>query len=406
VTAKASNRDALISAGAIGAVAAVADLVAGAVELPSPITVLSVLVVTALAAAMLTGAVRVGGTRLHELGARLRRGPAEAGEGAERAAPPASADQMGALVGQVVAETDAMTSSIEQLSAEANSIAFNVMMQVGASETARSSMDEMSSNIGRVAVLAEETEQRSQRVSELATEGETRAQSAVADMDRLADSFRAIEERVKPLLLHADEIGAAAELIHRIASQTKLLSLNATIEAVRAGERGSGFAVVAEEVRKLADASSTASLQITTAVSAIQSGTAAVAEGNDSAADAVHTGLDHVTRTFELLGPIRREADDTLSGSREVAAAVSAEASLTSEAVEAMGQVLEMSGQTETVANQALETSSAMSRATDAILTAIAPWLPSHGETAGQAEGDETSADNAAVSATPGSSGF
>ncbi len=288
-------------------------------------------------------------------------------------------DAVTELVARVRAEAEAMTSSIEQLSAEANSIAFNSMMQAGASETARESLSEMSTSITRVSALAEETEARSQRVSELAAEGESQAQAAAAAMEALSTAMAGIEQRVRPLLAHANEIGTSAQLIHRIASQTKLLSLNATIEAVRAGDRGAGFAVVAEEVRKLADASSTASLEITAAVTAIQEGSAAVAEGIDAASVVVHVGVEHVGRTYELLAPIRREADDTLERNREVVGAVGAEADLTGTAVEAMGQVLEVASQTDTVVNQALETSTAMSQSTDAILQAIAPWQPGPG---------------------------
>lgn len=280
------------------------------------------------------------------------------------------------LASKIRAEADAMTSSIEQLSAEANSIAFNSMMQAGASESARDTINEVAASMERVNELAAQTEARSRRVSELAAEGEDLSQSAVREMDRLARAITGIEEQVHPLVTHADAIGVSAKLIRRIASQTKLLSLNATIEAVRAGDRGQGFAVVAEEVRKLADESATASLQITSAIAAIQEGTAGVAEGVEQAADVVNQGLEHVSRTFDLMAPIHREADGTLERNSEVLAAVAAEAQLTSSVVESMGQVLEMAAQTDIVVNQALETSIAMSRATDAILGAIAPWSP------------------------------
>jgi methyl-accepting chemotaxis protein len=120
-------------------------------------------------------------------------------------------------------------------------------------------------------------------------------------------------------------------------------------------------------------------------VSAIQEGTATVAEGIEQAAEVVHTGLDHVTRTFELLAPIRSEADDTFRSNQEIATAVTAEADLASSVVESMEQVLEMSDQTASVVGQALDTSSAMSRATDAILTVV-------GHHASAEDGDTTPA--------------
>lgn len=288
----------------------------------------------------------------------------EAGEG----------PQLQELARQVRAEADAMTGSIEQLSAEANSISFNSMMQAGASESARDSLAEISGTVNRISQLAGETEARSRRVSELAAEGEDLARSAVTEMDRLSAAITRIEEQVGPLVEHAGSIGVAAELIRRIASQTKLLSLNATIEAVRAGDRGAGFAIVAEEVRKLSEESSAAGLRITSAIGAIQEGTSSVAAGISDAAEVVRSGVQHVTRTYEVLAPIRREAEDTLARNTEVVSMVGAEVELASTAVGAVTQVLEVAAQTDLVVNQALATSLAMSEATDRLLDVVAPW--------------------------------
>jgi hypothetical protein len=350
-----------------GAVAAVAAACARVVDLPVVVDAVAVGAVVALAEWVLI------------------RGPApQAGGGA---------GELSRLAAAVHTEADRMTGSIEQLSAEANSISFNSMMQAGASESARDSLSEISTSVARVAELAGETQARSRRVSELAAEGEELARSAVGEMDRLAAAIARIEEQVGPLVEHSGAIGVSAELIRRIASQTKLLSLNATIEAVRAGDRGAGFAVVAEEVRKLSEESSSASLQITSAIAEIQGGTSAVAAGISDAAQVAHAGLEHVSRTFELLSPIRREADGTLERNSEVVAAVGAEVELASTAVEAVSQVLEVAGQTDLVVNQALETSQQMSEATDHILQVIAPWIDRPATDPGSADGPEAPPD-------------
>jgi methyl-accepting chemotaxis protein len=248
------------------------------------------------------------------------------------------------------------------------------MMQAGASESARDSLSEISSTVNRISQLAGETEARSRRVSELAAEGESLARSAVTEMDRLSTAITRIEEQVGPLVEHAGSIGVAAELIRRIASQTKLLSLNATIEAVRAGDRGAGFAIVAEEVRKLSEESSAAGRRITSAIGAIQEGTSSVAAGISDAAEVVRSGVQHVTQTYQVLAPIRSEAEDTLARNTEVVSMVGAEVELASTAVDAVTQVLEVAAQTDLVVNQALATSLAMSEATDRLLGVVAPW--------------------------------
>jgi methyl-accepting chemotaxis protein len=299
---------------------------------------------------------------------------------AVRAAPPPATGAEATLQGLARAiqlGAERMTRSLEQLSAEANSISFNAMMQTGASESARESLAEISATVQRVSELAGETEACSRRVSELAVQGEELARSAVAEMDRLSTTINRMESQVRPLVEHSAAIGVSAKLITRIARQTRLLSLNATIEAVRAGDRGTGFAVVAEEVRKLAEESSAASSQITSAIDAIQEGTSGVAAGITDAADVAHAGFQHVGRTLELLGPIRREADGTLERNSQIVDAVSAEVGLATTAVDAVSQVLEVTAQTDLMVNQSIATALVMSGATDEILKAVAPWTDS-----------------------------
>jgi methyl-accepting chemotaxis protein len=349
-----------IATGIVGGTVAAA---AGAFGVPGSLAAVAVALAVVFSSAVFSSA----GSGSAASGAGSRTSRVEAGDGGETV--------LHQLARTIQAEAGRMTGSIEQLSAEANSISFNSMMQAGASESARDSLSEISTTVGRVSELAGETEARSRQVSELAARGEGLAQSAVAEMDRLSAAIHRIEQRVDPLVEHSSAIGVSAELITGIARQTRLLSLNATIESVRAGDRGAGFAVVAEEVRKLADESSVASRQITSAISAIQEGTATVAAGITDAVEVVRAGMQHVNQTFEVLVPIRREANETLERNSEIVSAASGEVELTSTAVDAVSQVLQVAGQTDLVVNQALATSMAMSEATDGILSAISPWI-------------------------------
>ena len=115
------------------------------------------------------------------------------------------------------------------------------------------------------------------------------------------------------------QLQALVALIHDIASQTNLLALNAAIEAARAGEAGRGFAVVADEVRKLAERTSTATVEIEQKIAGIQTETVEVVSVMNSALPQVATGVEAAEQAADTLRQIKDGAQSTLTSIREVA---------------------------------------------------------------------------------------
>ena len=129
----------------------------------------------------------------------------------------------------------------------------------------------------------------------VAQEGGEVVTQTIDDMNRISDAVASSAAAITELGERSKQIGEIVKVINDIADQTNLLALNAAIEAARAGEHGRGFAVVADEVRKLADRTTRATEEIAESIKAIQSET-------DRAVNRMHTGTEQVSRGAEQAG--------------------------------------------------------------------------------------------------------
>lgn len=140
-------------------------------------------------------------------------------------------------------------------------------------EAARNSIGIVSDDIKIVSDKATNVVSTSEKTANVAKHGESLMQESISKMDSIEKSVMASAEVVRRLGESSKQIGQIVETISGIAEQTNLLALNAAIEAARAGEHGRSFAIVSEEVRKLATASQEAAEQIRTRIESIQQST-------------------------------------------------------------------------------------------------------------------------------------
>ena len=135
------------------------------------------------------------------------------------------------------------------------------------------SVEALSDRIDRISRNAGEAADACERARQEAQQGLEQVHSVIEGMDRLLTRIEANGRKVRRLEDRSTEIGVIVELIRGISSRTDMLALNATIESIRAGEHGRGFAIVAEEIRKLAERAAVATREIGTLVEAIQADT-------------------------------------------------------------------------------------------------------------------------------------
>ena len=225
---------------------------------------------------------------------------------------------------------------------ESETTAKGSLDQNAAAEAAAEAVAEMSGGIGEVALNAEETARIAQQAQAHATHGMQIVEEASNEIERIARSVEQSAQVVATLGERSEAISGIARTIHEIADQTNLLALNAAIEAARAGEQGRGFAVVADEVRKLAERTSAATGEITAMISAIQSETqSAIATIRDGSIQA-RNGAELARQATDALAQINAGAIETTEKIGHIARSAAEQSARTGEVAEHVTNIMAM----------------------------------------------------------------
>ncbi|QWT44886.1 methyl-accepting chemotaxis protein [Azospira inquinata] len=182
-------------------------------------------------------------------------------------------------------------------------------------------IEQMAVSVDHISQSAKDTESNASRATGLARAGETQVQQAGEQIRRVATQVTEASGQIGGLEDRSREIGGIAMVIKEIADQTNLLALNAAIEAARAGEHGRGFAVVADEVRKLSERTGRATDEITGMIEAIHRDTAGVVASMEAVGPLVASGVEMVEKAGAALQQISQASDVALANISDVASA-------------------------------------------------------------------------------------
>ena len=233
---------------------------------------------------------------------------------------------------QVSEAVGATASASTQISSSSEEMAAGAQEQSSQTTEVASAVEQMTKTILETTRNATTAAQKSKEAGNIAFEGGKVVEETVAGMNRIADVVKQSANIVRELGKSSDQIGEIIQVIDDIADQTNLLALNAAIEAARAGEQGRGFAVVADEVRKLAERTTNATKEIADMIKKIQKDTGGAVESIEMGTKEVEKGKELANKAGESLKLIINGTNEVVDVVTQVAVA-SEEQSATSEQI-------------------------------------------------------------------------
>ena len=251
-------------------------------------------------------------------------------------------DALSEALRRVHAGADGVLSTVAKLAGISEKIADGSMVQSEAAASTAAAVEQMTVSIGSVADSTEGVRKLSEHSLARTREGNESAAQMIREVQNIESMVRQVAESVKEFVQSAHAISGMTQQVSDIANQTNLLALNAAIEAARAGEQGRGFAVVADEVRKLAEKSARSA-------SEIDGVTTALSSRAERAETSIETGLDSLRVTLEYIDHVSGVLDqagvsvaEASHGVNDIAAAVREQSQVSTQVARNVEQMAQM----------------------------------------------------------------
>ena len=266
------------------------------------------------------------------------------------------------LIGGISDGVTQIASAAEELSAVTEQTSAGVNSQKVETDQVATAMHEMAATVQEVARNAEEASEAAVVADQQAREGDKVVGEAIAQIEKLAVEVGQSSEAMDHLKRESDKIGSVLDVIKSVAQQTNLLALNAAIEAARAGEAGRGFAVVADEVRSLAQRTQKSTEEIEALIEGLQSGTRQASSSMDSSRTLTHSSVELTRRAGEALGSITRTVSTIQGMNQQIAAAAEQQSAVAEEINRSVLNVRDVSEQTAAASEETAASSTELAR--------------------------------------------
>lgn len=240
-------------------------------------------------------------------------------------------EQIGNIIKSVTVVTQNVNQNVRVMSGATESTVHSTSQQLKEIELVAAALQQLSHSATEVARHAGATADHTKETARFAEQGSQVVKSSRDTINRLTDQIQATARKISVLKENSENIGSVMEVIRSIAEQTNLLALNAAIEAARAGEQGRGFAVVADEVRSLAQKTQTSTEEIESIIIQLQRAADEAHQSMNTSMSSVQETIETSTKVGESLERIRTNIDTINNMNHQIATASGEQSSVANE---------------------------------------------------------------------------
>ncbi len=275
------------------------------------------------------------------------------------------------VIVEVSSSTNEVASAATEIAASSEEVAGGMNEQSSQITQVSAAVEQMSASVMEVAKKSGDASHSAQQSGEIATQGGKVVEETIQGMTSISEAVSRSAASVQELGKRGEQIGEIIAVINDIADQTNLLALNAAIEAARAGEHGRGFAVVADEVRKLADRTTKATQEIGESITAIQTETQGAVDTMNAGTQQVDVGVTKATQAGDALRQIVASAQDVATMIQSIAASAEQQSAAAEEVSSSVDSISQVTRQASEGTNQAATAAAQLSVKSEQLLQLV-----------------------------------